>query len=186
MSLARRLDAPAQAGPVLLRLSAGLARLEAGAAGLMAAATLVICVLGAVLRYLGAPLLWADEAAITAMTWGAFLGASALFGQRGHMAMDYLPERLGPAGRRLLQRLADAVVLLAFLGLCVLIWRWFDLPGLFRAGSAEALAQESFNFIWLEPTQTLGLRKVWVWLVLPLFALGGTLHSLAHLAGRRA
>lgn len=187
MSATRRLDAaPAGGIPSLQRLSTGLARLESGAAGLMAVATLAITGIGAVARSLGAPLLWADEAAIAAMTWGAFLGASALFATRGHMAMDLLPDHLGPTGRRRLSVVSDLIVLGAFLGLSILLWRWFDLPGLIRTGSAEALSQDTFNFIWLEPTQTLGIRKVWIWLVLPLFALGGTVHCLANLTRRAA
>ncbi|MFT3690089.1 TRAP transporter small permease [Paenirhodobacter sp.] len=185
MSAARPLDAAPTGGVFpLQRLSAGLARLETGAAGLMAAATLAITAAAALARYFGAPLVWADEAAIATMTWGAFLGASALFATRGHMAMELLPDLLGPTGRRRLARLSDLIVLAAFAGLGWLLWRWFDLPGLIRAGSAEAMAQETFNFIWLEPTQTLGIRKIWIWLVLPLFTLGGTVHTLAHLAAR--
>ncbi|RWR32245.1 TRAP transporter small permease [Sinirhodobacter populi] len=169
--------------PTLQAISTRLARAEAALAGAMIAAVLAITGIGAIARYFGAPLLWADEAAIAAMIWSAFLGASALFASRGHMAIELLSERLGPGGLRGLSLAADLVVLAAALGLCALLWRWFDLPGLIRTGSAEALADESFNYIYLEPTQTLGIRKVWIWLVLPVFALGSAIHAAALVAG---
>ncbi|HEY0214086.1 MAG TPA: TRAP transporter small permease [Paenirhodobacter sp.] len=163
--------------------SAGLARAESIGAGVMIAAVLVITAAAALARYLGAPLLWADEAAIAAMIWSAFLGASALFATRGHMAIEMLSDRMGVRGGRMLALGADLVVLVSALGLCWLLWHWFDLPGLIAAGSPEALAEASFNYIYLEPTQTLGLRKVWIWLVLPFFALGACVHSVALIAG---
>lgn len=167
--------------PQLRTISRSLARCETAAAAAMTFVMLLVTGSAALARTFGHPLVWADEAAIAAMTWAGFLGASALFARRGHMAIEMLSERLGPGGRRWLTLLSDLIVLGAFCGLAMLLWRWFDPVGLIRAGSGAALAEESFNFIYLEPSQTLGLRKVWIWLVLPLFALGGLVHTLAHL-----
>lgn len=163
----------------LAAFSSRLARIEAGLSGLMIALVLVIVSAGSLARFLGQPMIWADEAAIAAMTWSGFLGASALFARRGHMAIELAADHLGPAGRRRLALLADLIVLVSALGLAVLLWRWFDLPGLLRTGSGAALAQESFNFLYLEPTQTLGIRKVWIWTILPVFAFGAAVHALA-------
>ncbi|WP_066108157.1 TRAP transporter small permease [Salipiger sp. CCB-MM3] len=183
MPLAQALSSsPADCRPRLAAMNARLARIEAGLAGLMLAAVLLISCAGAVARSLGTPLIWADEAAVAAMVWSGFLGAAALFGRRGHMALTFLPERLGRRGTAALRVLADALLLTGFAGLGLVVWRWFDLPGLRAAGSAQALADASFNFLYLEPTQTLGIRKIWIWLVLPLFTLGGTLHAALLLA----
>ena len=43
-----------------------------------------------------------------------------------------------------------------------------------------------FNFIYAEPTTTLGIPKYWVWMVMWAFALGATLHSVANLLGQNA
>lgn len=150
----------------------------------MLCATLAITSAAALMRYAGAPLIWADEAAVSTMVWSGFLGAAALFGTRGHMAIDILARRLPPRTAAALALAADLAVLAFFTGLCALTWTWFDLPGLLRAGSPGALARESFNYLYLEPTQTLGIRKLWIWLVLPLFALGGTVHALSAVTSR--
>ncbi|HBM57920.1 MAG TPA: hypothetical protein DD444_01855 [Citreicella sp.] len=173
--------APRPPGP-LAAVSDALASVEAAAAGLMLAGVLGISAAGAVARSAGAPLVWADEAAIAAMVWAGFLGAAALFGRAGHMAITLLPEHLPPRARAALDLVTALILLGFFAGLSALVWRWFDLPGLIRTGSAQALAQDSFNFLYLEPTQTLGLRKIWLWLVLPLFCLGGLVHALAGVA----
>ena len=39
----------------------------------------------------------------------------------------------------------------------------------------------TFNFIYAEPTNTLGIKKVWVWLAMVLFTFGAVLHSAANL-----
>ena len=66
-------------------------------------------------------------------------------------------------------------------------------PGMAPASEGEPLALarsgfdvrafqgETFNFIYAENTSTLGIKKFWVWLILPWFALSLTLHGLVNL-----
>jgi hypothetical protein len=49
----------------------------------------------------------------------------------------------------------------------------------FDTGAFQAA---TFNFIYAEPTTTLGIAKSWVWLVMWAFSLGMVLHGLANLA----
>ena len=68
--------------------------------------------------------------------------------------------------------------------LSVQIWRWFDPVGVLQAASIEDFTASTFNFIYQEPTVTLGMHKVWFWLVMPVFCVTATIHVLASLAGR--
>ena len=68
---------------------------------------------------------------------------------------------------------------LAMLWFC---WRWFLPLDIASSGFDVAAFQgQTFNFIYAEPTLTLGLPKYLFWLVMWLFALGATLHSTMHL-----
>lgn len=70
----------------------------------VAAACLVIMViataLGVLFRgILNSPLAWANDLAVLAMLWLAFIGASALYKERGHIAVDALGHLLPPRVR---------------------------------------------------------------------------------------
>lgn len=133
-------------------------------------------------RGLGHPLVWTDELAVHLMVWIAFLGASLGIASRNHMAIGILPERLKGRARQRLVALVDALVLVFMAMMAVLVWNWLDLPGLIAAGSGSALAERSFNFVYLDPTLTLGVRKIWFWLILPVTCITGTIHAAATLA----
>ena len=90
----------------------------------------------------------------------------------------------GAPARRALALVVDVALLVFLLALSVQIWRWFDPITLWQSASAEAFSLATFNFIYQEPTVTLGMRKMWFWLVLPLFCVTATIHVLASLAGR--
>jgi TRAP-type C4-dicarboxylate transport system permease small subunit len=143
---------------------------------------LALILLNVVTRYAGAPLYWVDEAAVYAMVWLAFLGASALTRLRLDFAVTLLSDSLSPAGRRRLQVVATALVLAFGVALAVVCWNWMDPLGIAAAGfDAKTYAAESFNFLYTERTQTLNWPVWVVSLVMPLFALSLTLHSLANL-----
>ncbi|MBA4491646.1 TRAP transporter small permease [Paracoccus sp. S1E-3] len=182
------LGAPPQAGLLgrLQRLNEGVMRVEMVAVGVLTATVFGLLVLNVTSRAIGRPLIWSDELAINLMILGAFLGTSLGLAQHQHIAVTLLPDVLPLRGRAVLAVMVDLVLLAFFLTLAVLLWRWFDLPGLIRAGSADAYAQASFNFIWQEPMVTLPLRKVWFWMVLPVFCLTGILHVLVSLTARLA
>jgi TRAP-type C4-dicarboxylate transport system permease small subunit len=167
---------------MLRRLSEIWARVEVTVAAALAAAISGLILLNVVTRAMGAAIYWVDEAAIYAMVWMTFLAASAALHYRTAVAVTVVPEvapRLAPA----LARAVDVAVLV-FAGLMLWVcWRWFMPLELARAGfDVKTFQGATFNFIYAEPTTTLGISKVWVWLIMPLFAIGATLHAAANLA----
>ncbi|MEM1364479.1 MAG: TRAP transporter small permease subunit [Pseudomonadota bacterium] len=153
------------------------------AAALLAFAVTCLILLNVVTRTLGMALFWVDELAIYAMVWMTFLGASAAI-HFGHsisitILTDGLPRRLA----KIAQRCVDIIVLMFCAAMVWFCWVWFLPLEIFRAGfDAEMFQGETFNFIYAEPTTTLGIRKWWVWLVMWLFSIGATLHAIANLA----
>ena len=79
--------------------------------------------------------------------------------------------------------LRHAIVVLAFaVFLLWLAWGWYDLPTLARMDFAiDAFTGETFNFMYKEPTQTIGVSKFWVWLIVPFAALAMAVHAAANL-----
>jgi TRAP-type C4-dicarboxylate transport system, small permease component len=172
--------------PALGRLSRALARIEAAAAGLAVFVVFSLLMANVVSRSFGRPLIWTDELAVNCMVWAAFIGASVGLAHRQHIAVmllpDMLPNRIGRA-----MAVAVDLALLLFLGvLAIVLWRWFDPVGLFKAETLEAFSAATFNFIYQEPTVTLGVRKFWFWLVLPVFCLTAMLHVIAGLVAHVA
>jgi TRAP-type C4-dicarboxylate transport system permease small subunit len=166
----------------IVRASETWLKVEELLVGGFMALLLALILLNVVTRYIGAPLYWVDEAAIYAMVWLAFIGASALTRLRLDFAVTLLSDYLSPAGRRRLQVAATVLVLVFALALAVLCWNWMDPLGIAAAGfDAKTYAGESFNFLYTERTQTLNWPVWVVSLVMPVFALSMTLHSLANL-----
>jgi TRAP-type C4-dicarboxylate transport system permease small subunit len=62
---------------------------------------------------------WVEEISVVVLTWLAWLGATLLWLQRRHPAVDILASVLSPAARRRLQRLFDAVAIVVGVGLVV-------------------------------------------------------------------
>lgn len=166
-------------GP-LQRLSAAFAWAEARLTGLMILAVLALLLANVVSRAFGQPLIWTDELAVYLMVVGAFAGAALGIAKRQHLAVTLLADRLGPAAQKNLLRVVDAVLLAILLIFGWTLWNWFDLPGVMAADSMSDYARESFNFLYQEPTTTLGIRKLWFWLIMPLFCLSGLIHVLAR------
>lgn len=75
---------------------------------------LVLCVVWQVFsRYiLNAPSTFTDELARFLLIWVSLLGVAYLSGQNRHIAIDVLPERLGPQGRRQLGTLINLLIIL--------------------------------------------------------------------------
>ncbi|MCB5410180.1 TRAP transporter small permease [Pseudogemmobacter faecipullorum] len=165
----------------LARLSHGVMRAEAALAASLTALIFALMLASALMRFLQQPLIQADELAVHLMVCLAFLGASLAVAQKSHMTIALLPETLPPRAALWLQLATDLAVLSFLLIMALVIWNWLDLPGLIRAGSASAYEAASFNFLYSDPTQTLGLRKIWFWLVMPLTTLTSVLHILAQL-----
>lgn len=164
------------------RVSDAVARIEAALAGALALAVCGLILLNIATRSFGAALYWVDEAAIYCMVWSAFLAASVTIHRRSAIALPLLRDALPARGDRAISRLVDAVTLGFGLALLTLVWRWYDPITLARAGfDGRVLAAETFNFIYREPTLTIGVAKWPVWLIMPIFAVGLSLHALANL-----
>lgn len=168
--------------PGLQRASGALARLELIASGVCLAVVFLLLLLNIVTRSLGQALFWVDEAAITAMVWMAFFAALVGLQARSNIAVTLLADAVPVTVRRWLAVLVDVILLLFLIALTVMLWRWFAPVAIWRAGGdMQAFAQRTFNFMYQEPTLTLGIHKVWLWLILPLFALAGLVHGAANL-----
>ncbi|WP_084403956.1 TRAP transporter small permease [Marinobacterium litorale] len=167
---------------LLPRLSTWLAGWEMRLAGVMLAAIFGLLLFNILTRAMGAAQYWVDEAAVTAMVWMTFFAASAGLHARSNIAMTLLQDAVPGKLRHLMAVLVDLVMLLFIAALLLMVWRWFDLPGLMaNSWDLQQFSSHTFNFIYEEPTQTLGIRKVWVWLTLPLFSVTALLHCLAAL-----
>ncbi len=171
---------------MLYRMSAAWAQVELFAAALLAVCVTLLILLNVVTRNIGQALFWIDELAIYAMVWMTFLGASAALHHRNAVAITLLPDAASPFVQHLIRKTVDAVVFVFALAMLWFCWRWFLPVDLAKTGfDVKTFQGSTFNFIYAEPTLTLGLPKYLFWLVMWLFALGATLHSAMHLLSRR-
>ncbi|EKF19171.1 TRAP dicarboxylate transporter subunit DctQ [Nitratireductor pacificus pht-3B] len=169
---------------MLARASARLAAAEWYCAGLLLCVVFALLLLNVVTRSLGTPLIWVDELAIYVMIWAALIGASIGIRNRDHIAMTLVTDLLPAGSRRALLIGVDVALLVFFAIFGVILWNWFDPVGVLSAETLSGFSQTSFNFIYEEPTTTIGMRKVWFWLILPVFFVSGTVHASANLATR--
>ncbi|SEG67773.1 TRAP transporter small permease [Marinobacterium lutimaris] len=165
-------------------ISDRLVRLEMGLAALMAAAVTLLILLNIGSRSLGMAIYWVDELAIYAMVWTTFLATSVALKRRQVVAVTLLVDLLGRGTHAWIQLLCDLMILTFALALLVLCWRWLD-PVTFASGGFDikAFQGDTFNFVYSEKTNTLGVKKIWPWLILPFFSLSLTLHALNNLLG---
>ncbi len=163
------------------RLDARLARAEIRLAAALLGGALCCMLAGGAMRSLGRPLIWTDELAVLCMAVAALFGASAGIASGQHLAVGALAARLP----RALRRGADALLAALLAGFLLCLWIWLDPLGLLRAGSGAALARETGNFTYAEPTMTLGLRKIWFWLAMIPATLGALFHALVRASGAR-
>lgn len=167
---------------MLYRASRFWARIEVFCAAALAAAVTALILLNVITRAAGNAIYWVDETAIYAMVWMTFLAASAALHFRNAIAVTVVNELLPAAVGRLLGRVVDVAV---FVFAVLMVWvclRWFMPLQLMQAGwDVREFQGSTFNFIYAEPTNTLDLPKVWVWLVMPVFTFGVLLHGAANL-----
>ena len=68
---------------------------------------------GVVSRYLlGAQSRWTDELATTLMIWLSLLGAALVYGEKGHLGVDYFVGKLDPAAQKLTEFFGHVLVLI--------------------------------------------------------------------------
>ena len=165
----------------LRRLSDTVAIIEAPLAGLLIAVVFGLLIANVVTRALTIPVYWIDELAIYAMIWSAFLGASFCLNRKSHIAVTLLADMVPRRFTRIFAVASNALLVAFFLIFAFVLWQWFDPLTLLASGSLSAFSQATFNFMYEEPTTTIGFRKVWFWLILPVFCLTGLLHTLTTL-----
>ncbi len=167
---------------MLKRISAIWARGELALAALLAVGVTLLILLNVVTRTAGAAIYWVDEAAIYTMVWMTFLGASAAIASQQQVAITALTDVLPDGLRRVAAKLVDVAVFVFACAMIWFCWRWYMPLAIAEAGfDARAFQGATFNFIYAEPTSTIGIRKWIIWLVMPLFSLGVFIHALAHL-----
>lgn len=165
----------------LARVSAAIARAEIALAAVLTFLLFALLLANVTSRFFGRPLIWVDELAVFLMVIAAFLAAAAAIDARQHISVTLLPGMLSPRSAAYLRLLADLVLLAFLLLLGWMVWVWFAPLTASAAESLDAFSAETFNFIYQEPTVTLGIRKVWFWLVMPVFAVGASVHCLARI-----
>lgn len=167
---------------MLYRASRFWARVEIVCAAALAASVTGLILLNVITRSAGRAIYWVDEAAIYAMVWMTFLAASAALHYRTSIAVTVVNEFVPDRVRAAMSRGVDVVI---FVFACLLAWvclRWFMPFQLAAAGwDVKAFQGATFNFIYAEPTNTLGIRKIWVWIAMILFTFGALLHATANL-----
>lgn len=146
--------------------------------------------LNVVTRYSGSPIYWVDEFAVYCMVWLTFVGASVMTRLRLDFAVTMLTERLSERAAAAARVVATMLVVAFGISLVIMCWLWLDPPGIAGAGfNAKAYAAGTFNFVYTERTQTLNWPTWALYMILPIFAVSITIHSLANLmedAGRVA
>jgi TRAP-type C4-dicarboxylate transport system permease small subunit len=175
---------PLQTHPAhwIFQLSNGVLSLEKKIVTVLAAVLVLLILLNIITRSAGVALFWVDELAVFTMIWMAFIGASAMIRMRYGVAVTLVTDLLPPALRTMVARLVDVTQVVLAATLLVLSWQWYDPVALMRSGfDLDAFAQSTFKFIYTEPTNTVGIRKFWIWLVVPLMSVNMTLHAIANL-----
>lgn len=154
---------------------------ERAICGALVASVLILIVLNVLTRALNVALFWVDELAVYAMIWMAMFGASALTRQRKHVGVTLVAGSLSRTNRHYLAILAHGLVLLFAASLIAMCVVWFDPIELAKNSfDIDAYTGSTFNFIYKEPTNTLGIQKFWFWLAVPMAAVSMTLHAAAN------
>lgn len=167
----------------LIRFSDGLARVERLLLIASIAAILFLILLNVVTRAAQASIYWVDEAAIFAMVFCTFIGASLLVRQRLDFAVTLLTDFAPAPIRRWVPAVNSAIVLFFAVMMLWLCWQWFDPVAFAAAGfDPNKFFGETFNDIYREMPSTIGIRKVWFYLVMPWFSATMTIHALANLS----
>lgn len=166
----------------LQKLNSLVAQFETLLGALLAFSITILILLNVITRSIGNSLFWVDEAAISAMVWMGFLGASVSLHYRQSVAVTILTEALPSKLARQFGHIVDFCVLVFAIVLLILTWLWFDPLTLASYNfDTKAFSSNTFNFIYSEATTTLGFRKFWLWLIMPLFSCTLTLHALTNL-----
>nr|CAD6628542.1 TRAP transporter small permease [Rhizobium sp. TCK] len=174
--------APAVPVRLMIGLSEAVLVAEKFFASVFMALVLGLILLNVITRYTGMPLYWVDEAAVYAMVWLGFLGASALTRLRLDFSVTLLSDKLSEVHARRMKAVASMLVAVFAFALGYMCWRWMDPLGIAAAGfDAKAYAGQTFNFLYTEQTQTLRWPTWLVSLIIPIFAVTMLIHAVANI-----
>jgi TRAP-type C4-dicarboxylate transport system permease small subunit len=115
---------------------------------------------------------WTEELATTLLVWVSFLGAALVYGENGHLGLDYFVGKLDSAARRLADCIACLLVLI-FAGVVLVYGGWLLVDRALDAGQ-------------LLPA--LGWKKAYGYAVVPisgLFFVFYAIEGAANALGRR-
>lgn len=167
--------------------SAVILRLEKALLIVLAASVTGLILLNVVTRSLDRSIFWVDELAIYTMIWLVMVGASAKVRLRKGIAVTLVDTVLSRRALAVLQTIVDVIIWAFAVALVVLCWIWFDPLTLALKGfDIAAFSSASFNFIYQEPTNTIGLPKYLVWLIMPFTSLTMAVHATTNLLERLA
>lgn len=167
---------------LILKASDWIARIEAALLKILVAAVLMLLILNVATRAINSSLYWVDELAINLMVVFAFVGSSLMFAQRRNFAVTLMTDAVSETNRRRMSVAVQCVNLGFALFLAYACWIWFDPATLARSGFDFGLFFENtFNSVYQEVTNTIGVRRLWFFLVMPWFAFTLTIHSAACL-----
>lgn len=170
---------------MLTKVSNMIARAETILASVFAGVVTCLILLNIVSRSIGYAIYWVDELAIYVMIWMTFFTTSVMLKQRSSVSVTLLSDACQPKIRYWLDTVCDLLVLLFALLMLWLCIRWYDPIGLYQADmDVFAFQGDTFNFMYSENTNTIGVKKFWIWLALPLFSLSLTIHAAHNLFER--
>lgn len=163
------------------RFNRRLAKVEIYISAALLALIFILLLINVITRMINSPIYWVDEAAILAMVWMALLAASAGIQKKSSISVTIVSGLLSGKGYHCLMVLVDTIMFFFFIVLTVLCWFWFDPIGLYASGwDLSEFSLSTFNFIYEEPTMTLGIKKFWFWLILPFFSSLSLIHSTVN------
>jgi len=167
---------------IILKGSDWIARLEVLILKALMSAVLLLLILNVASRALSWSLYWVDELAVNLMVVFAFVGSSLMFAQRRNFAVTLVSDAVSDATRRRMSIAVQAVNLGFALFLGYACWVWFDPLTLAGFGfDLQQFFENTFNSIYQEVTDTIGVRRLWFFLVMPWFAFTLLVHSAACL-----
>lgn len=123
---------------------AWLLRVEARVAAALLVLMVALIFLGGVARVAGYPLNWSTDAATCFFAWACFLTADVAWRRDALMSIELVSARLPALARKLL-RLANYLIISAFLGYVVVMGLW--LSWISRARSFQGIPEVSYSWV---------------------------------------
>jgi len=128
----------------LRRLYERFCAAEAFLAGTLLVLMVALIFVGGVSRVLGYPLNWSTDFATAFFAWACFLCADIAWRRDSLMAIELIPQRLPPKARKAL-RLANYLIISAFLGYLVVMGSWLSWTS--RVRSFQGIPEISYSWV---------------------------------------